>query len=171
MERPDDARQVVPARAPRRRVRRWAGAVALAVVALLALAGGTVVALRAVAGPAAASSVPAPTVTPSVPLAVTPSVAPVAEVPWVRTWQSVPQPARAGTVAARGLASRTARMRVHTSVGGSALRLTLSNVYGSRPLVVTAATVALPAQEAGSLPTARPGTVRPLTFAGRTAVE
>jgi lysophospholipase L1-like esterase len=173
VERPDDARQAGPARPPRGWVRRWAGPLALSVVGLLALAGGAVVVVRTVAGPAAASSVPVAVrpVVPVPPASAAPSVAPVVDVPWVRTWQSVPQPARAGTVAAGGLASRTARMRVHTSVGGSALRLTLSNVHGSRPLVVTAATVALPAQEAGSLPTARPGTVRPLTFAGRPDVE
>jgi lysophospholipase L1-like esterase len=74
-------------------------------------------------------------------------------------------------VAERGLAGRTVRMRVHPSVGGDALRLTLSNAYGARPLDVATVTVGLPRSGAGGSPAAAAGTLRTVTFGGARGVR
>jgi lysophospholipase L1-like esterase len=67
-----------------------------------------------------------------------------------------------------GFANMTIRNVVHTSVGGSAARIKLSNLYGTRPLVISHATLALAA--APSNPTAASGTMRRLTFGNRPSV-
>jgi lysophospholipase L1-like esterase len=61
---------------------------------------------------------------------------------------------------------QTLRQVVRVSVGGTALRVRLSNEYGSRPLAIGAARVA---RHAGGSATVA-GTDRPLTFGGRTSV-
>ncbi|MFJ8081416.1 GDSL-type esterase/lipase family protein [Streptomyces sp. NPDC096205] len=86
---------------------------------------------------------------------------------WAGTWTASPAAAEPGTEA-RGLAGRSVRNVVHTSVGGTSARVTLSNLLGLRPLTLTHATVALAADEQGAA--AAPGTMRRLTFAGRTTV-
>jgi lysophospholipase L1-like esterase len=62
--------------------------------------------------------------------------------------------------------NQTLRQIVRTSVGGSRLRIVLSNTFGNAPLVVGAAHVALRDKE-DAIATARGG---PLTFSGRTSV-
>jgi lysophospholipase L1-like esterase len=62
--------------------------------------------------------------------------------------------------------NQTLRQIVHTSIGGSRTRIILSNVYGTAPLTVGAAHIAL--REEG--PSIRSGSGRPLTFSGRPAV-
>ncbi|MFI9149914.1 GDSL-type esterase/lipase family protein [Streptomyces sp. NPDC053367] len=86
---------------------------------------------------------------------------------WVGTWSASPAAAEPGT-GARGTAGRSLRNVVHTSVGGTSARVTLSNLLGSRPLRLTHASIALAAEDEG--PAAAPGTMRRLTFGGRTAV-
>ncbi|MEV0091808.1 SGNH/GDSL hydrolase family protein [Streptomyces sp. NPDC050738] len=71
---------------------------------------------------------------------------------WVGTWAGAPAGAEPGT--SRGLPGSTVRNIVHTSVGGTAARITLSNLYGIRALRIGRATV---------------GTVR-VTFDGSTRV-
>ncbi|GGO89167.1 SGNH/GDSL hydrolase family protein [Wenjunlia tyrosinilytica] len=85
---------------------------------------------------------------------------------WVGTWSASPATFEPG--AHTGYPRITIRNVVHVSVGGSATRIHLSNVFGTMPLRITGATVALAA--APSSPNAAGGTVRRLTFAGRTAV-
>jgi lysophospholipase L1-like esterase len=63
--------------------------------------------------------------------------------------------------AGRGI---TIRNVVHTSIGGSAVRVTLSNAFGTAELPVTAATVALPAARGEAAAVA--GTVATLKFDG-----
>jgi lysophospholipase L1-like esterase len=58
--------------------------------------------------------------------------------------------------------NQTLRQIVHTSVGGSRLRVVLSNSYGTQPLTIGAAHVALPDRDAAI----RTDTGRRLTFSG-----
>lgn len=61
-----------------------------------------------------------------------------------------------------GLADRSVRNLVHTSLGGSGVRITLSNVFGDRPVTFASAHLGL----AGDGAAVVPGTNRPLSFAG-----
>jgi hypothetical protein len=60
---------------------------------------------------------------------------------WVGTWSASPQAADAPIQ----INGQTVRQVVHTSVGGEAVRIRLSNAYGVTPLVVGSAHVALSA--------------------------
>ena len=59
--------------------------------------------------------------------------------------------------------NQTLRQIVHTSIGGSRMRVVLSNKYGTTPLAIGAAHVALRDKEASI----QPASARPLTFSGR----
>ncbi|MET7637720.1 SGNH/GDSL hydrolase family protein [Streptomyces sp. NPDC005438] len=85
---------------------------------------------------------------------------------WIGTW-SAPAVA-AEPRSERGLANMSIRNVVHTSVGGTAARITLSNLYGTRPLTISHASVALAA--APSNPTVASGSMRRLTFDNRRSV-
>ncbi|MBC6447266.1 SGNH/GDSL hydrolase family protein [Actinokineospora xionganensis] len=65
-----------------------------------------------------------------------------------------------------GFDNHTVRQTVRVSTGGDALRVKLSNVYGSTPLRVSGAAVAKAAEGAS----VRPGTARPVTFGGSRSV-
>jgi lysophospholipase L1-like esterase len=83
--------------------------------------------------------------------------------PWVGTWSSAAQEPTglfAPTWSLDGFSDQTVRQVVRISSGGPAIRIRLSNVYGSAPLRLTGASVA----EAGAGASVRPGTLRPLTF-------
>ncbi|MEU8703823.1 SGNH/GDSL hydrolase family protein [Streptomyces sp. NPDC048565] len=71
---------------------------------------------------------------------------------WVATWTAAPVSAEPD--AGQGYPGSTVRNVVHTSVGGDAARITLSNLFGSVPLVIDQATV----------------NTRPVTFGGRPTV-
>ncbi|MER5895657.1 SGNH/GDSL hydrolase family protein [Streptomyces sp. NPDC001876] len=58
---------------------------------------------------------------------------------WVATWTGAPVSGEPDTE--QGLPGRTIRNTVHTSVGGDAARITLSNLFGTAPLVIDEATV------------------------------
>lgn len=58
---------------------------------------------------------------------------------WVVTWTGAPVSAEPN--AAQGYPGRTIRNIVHTSIGGDAARITLSNLFGAAPLVVDQAAV------------------------------
>jgi lysophospholipase L1-like esterase len=58
--------------------------------------------------------------------------------------------------------NQTLRQIVHTSIGGSRVRVTLSNKYGTAPLTIGAAHVALRAKESAI----QPGSGRMVTFSG-----
>jgi lysophospholipase L1-like esterase len=75
---------------------------------------------------------------------------------WVGTWTASPQSPR-GVMPARFL-NQTVRQIVRVSIGGSKIRVRLSNEFGSKPVVIGAASVGQVGKVAGSL--------RPLTFAG-----
>ncbi|MDG9704237.1 SGNH/GDSL hydrolase family protein [Streptomyces sp. DH37] len=94
------------------------------------------------------------------------NAAPASSGAWVGTWSA--SPAAAEPNAPDGHPDASLRNVVHTSVGGSAARIQISNLFGTRPLTVTHATLALAA--APSAPDAAPGSMRRLTFGGRTEV-
>ncbi|MET9732937.1 SGNH/GDSL hydrolase family protein [Streptomyces sp. NPDC006458] len=94
------------------------------------------------------------------------SAVPASSGVWVGTWSASPVAAEPGTEVS-GLAGRSVRNVVHTSVGGTSARVTLSNLFGRAPLSLTHASVAL-ADGAGAA--AESGTMRRLTFGGRTTV-
>jgi lysophospholipase L1-like esterase len=92
---------------------------------------------------------------------------------WVHTWVSMPQLTEPGnlppapfTGTASTLVDTTLRQTVHTSLGGSQVRVRFSNAFGGAALPLTAASVALPAGGAAGVSAIRPGTSRPLTFGG-----
>ncbi|AZM53477.1 SGNH hydrolase [Streptomyces sp. WAC 01529] len=86
---------------------------------------------------------------------------------WVGSWSASPAGFEPGTER-KGFAGRSLRNVVHTSVGGESARITLSNLYGTTPLSITHASIAL--ASASNAPAAAPGTLRRLTFDGNTSV-
>ncbi|WP_142217356.1 SGNH/GDSL hydrolase family protein [Streptomyces sp. SLBN-118] len=128
--------------------RRYASLAALTAVALL-ISGAIYLGVGALPGRAAARP-------PAAPAAV-----------WVGTWSAPPVEAAAdgdpGGGDPREPGARTVRNVVHTSIGGTAARLTLSNLLGRRPLTVAQVSLAL---RAGSGADAVPGTLRRVTFHG-----
>src|SRR5438552_2554017 len=62
--------------------------------------------------------------------------------------------------------NQTLRQIVHTTVGGSKARVVLSNVYGTAPLTIGAAHLALRDKGAAI----QPASDRPLTFSGRPTI-
>ncbi len=82
---------------------------------------------------------------------------------WVGTWATalVAQPASSSS-----FANQTLRQVVRVSLGGDRLRITFSNVYGTQPLTIGAATVARQADAEAIIPASN----RPLTFGGRQSV-
>ena len=76
---------------------------------------------------------------------------------WVGTWTAAPAPADGGA-----FDNHTLRMIPRVSIGGSRLRVRISNAYGTRPLAIGAAYVGL--RRTG--PAVVPGSNRRLTFGG-----
>ena len=71
---------------------------------------------------------------------------------WVATWAASPQPRAGGPPRAAqpgapapltSFKDQTVRMIVHTSIGGNRVRVEFSNAYGTAPLALGAAHVAL----------------------------
>src|SRR5678816_1047076 len=71
---------------------------------------------------------------------------------WVGTWATAPlsSPSQPTDQAQTGLGAaptvfnnQTLRQVVHTSIGGDRVRVTLTNTFGTRPLVVGGAQIAL----------------------------
>ena len=92
---------------------------------------------------------------------------------WVGTWGTAvvprPQPAP-GAAPGRGAAplnfnNQTLRQIVHVSLGGSRVRVVLSNAFGTSPLAVGGASVALRQKDSAAVA----GSIRPLTFSGSPA--
>ncbi|CAL9571906.1 SGNH/GDSL hydrolase family protein [Streptomyces sp. enrichment culture] len=93
--------------------------------------------------------------------------APASTGAWVGAWATAPAAAEPGTETT-GMAGRSVRNVVHTSVGGTSARITLSNLYGQSPLTVTHASIALAAGPDTAAAIA--DTMRRLTFGGSTRV-
>ena len=84
--------------------------------------------------------------------------------PWVGTWAAAP--VAAPNTAADFIQDRTLREIVHVSIGGPALRIVLSNEFGTGPLTIGAAQVA-PSTGNGS---GHPGSGIPVTFSGHPGI-
>lgn len=91
---------------------------------------------------------------------------------WIPTWAASPQPVWdadffAPVAIPRALRDQTIRQVARVSVGGSQVRVEFSNEYGTRPLLIGAAHVAL----AGEGVATAAGSDRALTFGGRPSVS
>jgi lysophospholipase L1-like esterase len=86
---------------------------------------------------------------------------------WVATWSVAPIAQGSEFGSSRTFDNQTVRQIVHISVGGSRVRVQLSNEYGEFPLIIGSAYLAL--QSTGS--SIVPASNRALTFRGRTSVE
>ncbi|GAB2962458.1 SGNH/GDSL hydrolase family protein [Saccharothrix stipae] len=83
---------------------------------------------------------------------------------WVGAWATSPTTVPASDTTS--FEDQTLRQVVHLSVGGDAVRVRLSNEFGTQPLVVGEARVA---RRAGTGAAVEPGSDRRLTFGGRTS--
>lgn len=133
-------------------LRRWAGPLAAAAAGAVLIAGAT-------------TAVPSTDAPPAPPVHAAPAATSAAG-DWVGTWATAVARPQNGQALA-GFSDTTLRQRMHVSVGGSQVRLRLTNVYGTQPLVVGAATLALPGEGPGDVDA---GTVSAVTFSGDTAV-
>ena len=97
-----------------------------------------------------------------------PVAPPVERTKWVGTWITAPQLTEPGNLPPPpGLWGNTLRQVVHVSVGGSRLRLALSNEFGTRPYTLSAVHVAVSrGQDA-----IEPSTDRALAFGGSPSVR
>lgn len=105
---------------------------------------------------------------PAAVLALGAGAAPAVATPtWTTTWGTAAQWATPGTSyygpnrSEEGFANQTLRQMVRLSIGGTAVRVKLSNVYGRTPLTIDAAAAAK------ALKGAATGAASPLTFGGR----
>lgn len=90
---------------------------------------------------------------------------------WIETWTASPQPVWDPEFFApinipRSLRNQTVRQIAAVSIGGKKVRVVLSNEYGSKPLVIGGAHIAL----AGSGAAIVPGSDRALSFDGHPSV-
>jgi lysophospholipase L1-like esterase len=87
---------------------------------------------------------------------------------WVGTWTASPQAPEPPIIPAvpAQFDNQTVRQIIHTSIGGSTIRIRFSNEYGTAPLTIGAASVARQSTGAGVVA----GTLRQLTFAGQSSV-
>jgi lysophospholipase L1-like esterase len=95
--------------------------------------------------------------------------APVGGEHWVATWMASPQGSTPGNLrktSGHAFNHQTVRMIVRTTIGGESLRVRFSNLFGTKPLVIGAAHVALRSKGAGIVP----GSDRALTFSGRPSI-
>ena len=85
---------------------------------------------------------------------------------WVSTWAASPQVAVPGTPAATGFDNQTVRNIVYTSVGGDLVRVRFTNTFGTTPLQIGAASIAVAGSGAGTA-----GSPIPLTFGGQPSIQ
>lgn len=85
---------------------------------------------------------------------------------WVATWGASPVAPLPANTTNTGFTNQTVRMVVHMSLGGSEVRVRLSNAFGTESLKIGAAHIALRSMNAGIAS----GTDRTLTFGGSGSV-
>src|SRR5215467_3607784 len=87
---------------------------------------------------------------------------------WIATWATSPQ---SGTPNPRepllSIDNQTVRQRVRVSIGGNQIRLRVSNEFGSSPLLIGAATVAMPTD----VSSIKEESIQNVTFEGRNSIE
>jgi lysophospholipase L1-like esterase len=84
--------------------------------------------------------------------------------PWISSWTASPQAPR-GVIPA-SFSNRTVRQIMHLSIGGSRIRVRLSNEFGAKPVLIGTASIAIPA---GTSDIAS-ASLRPITFGGSKSV-
>ncbi len=109
----------------------------------------------------------------------TPSVVANAESPevarhgkktWSASWATAVAGGNSGGPTNTGFENQTIRNIVHTTVGGSAVRVRLSNMYGEKDIQIGRATIARPDETTpDDLSDIDPSTLRELTFGGSTS--
>lgn len=88
---------------------------------------------------------------------------------WVASWATSQMiPTNENVAPTADLTDATLRQIVRVTIGGKRLRVRLSNAFGAAPLVVSAASIALSADNTSSRIV--PATLRPLTFNGAASV-
>jgi lysophospholipase L1-like esterase len=85
---------------------------------------------------------------------------------WVTTWAASPSTLVDPREDAPDINNQTLRLIVHTSAGGSALRLRLANYHGDMPMHLGAVTVALQSEGSGI----QAGTSKAVTFGGESSI-
>ena len=96
--------------------------------------------------------------------ALLPASAQVQTNSWISSWTASPQAPRG--IIPTSFSNRTVRQIVHLSIGGNKVRLRLSNEFGTRPVLIGAASVAM---ASGSSDIAS-GSLHPLAFGGSKSV-
>ena len=91
---------------------------------------------------------------------------PAAAGSWVATWATAPAGPEPGTT--HGYPGMSIRNVVHTSIGGTAARVQLSNLFGALPLTLTSVTLGVAAGPGEA--DAAPGELAPLAFGGHRQV-
>ncbi len=89
-----------------------------------------------------------------------------AQTNWVGTWassQQIPEPANA--LAPEAMRDATIRQLIHVSIGGSVVRVRLSNAFGTQPLRFTSVHIARPVSPPGAQ--IDPASDREVTFFGK----
>jgi len=100
-------------------------------------------------------------------LLVIPQLAGARQNAWIATWAASPQATAPNAKAPLlNLEDQTVRERVRVSIGGSQIRIRLSNEYGSAPLLIGSATVATPIDAARI----RPESMQSVRFGGHKSV-
>jgi lysophospholipase L1-like esterase len=84
---------------------------------------------------------------------------------WVSSWSASPQAATPGSLAATGFDNQTVRNVVFTSAGGSLVRVRFTNTFGSQPLTIGRAAIAVAGSGANLASNSTP-----LSFAGQQSV-
>ena len=88
---------------------------------------------------------------------------------WVGSWATAVTRGNASGSSFTGLNNQSVRMIVHGSVGGSKIRVRLTNLYGEQAVTVGRATVAKPNTATPELSDVDSSTIRELTFGGATS--
>lgn len=83
---------------------------------------------------------------------------------WIGTWATAPQPFMPGTL--QTFQNQSLRLIVHTSAGGTKVRIKISNTFGDHPLVIGAARIARRTTGADI----DPASDRPLSFRGHSSI-
>jgi lysophospholipase L1-like esterase len=85
---------------------------------------------------------------------------------WIATWGASPVAPLAANTTNPGFTNQTVRLIAHTSIGGKEVRIRLSNAFGTEPLIIGSAHIALGSTKADIVA----GTDRTLTFGGSATV-
>jgi len=96
-----------------------------------------------------------------------PQLAGASRINWIATWTASPELADPDPrEPLLKLDNQTVRERVRISIGGAQIRIRLSNEYGSSPLLIGSATVAVPTDSSS----VRQGSIQTVTFAGHSSI-